>query len=498
MSGPQPMSLTVSARGNLDTKKKRVIVLGAGLAGLRGALHLLEEGYDVEVLEKLDGVGGMARSHDVDGFTFDHGPHGFFSREQWLADEFKEVVGGEDQVRHLTKWSQIYYRSEYFNYPLKMRDLASKMSPFKLLHTFFSYLWSRIKLKITRRKPANAEEYLVDQFGRVLYEEFFGPYTKKVWAVDTKEFDADFMRDRVPSLHLWDVIRKFFSNPAKEQRKAMLTPSGRIAAHDLHSFYYPKGGARALPDGYARKIRELGGRIRLNAKVERIDRHARVVHGTADGEAFELPYEGMLSTIPVDVLTGLLDTPDEMAALAATLRYRGILLVNLCVAKPQVIGPFWIYYTDRVFNRISEYRHFSPDLVPDGMTGICLEVGANRGELLWNADDGDIVRYCLPDLENLGLLREDEIKNHLVIREANAYPIYDVGCKPRINSLVNWIEHTAGIMTAGRQGRFLYLNQDTAILSGIDAAKAIHQFLSTGTVQEREVWSVAPGSKIKS
>jgi protoporphyrinogen oxidase len=213
------------------------VVLGAGVSGLKSSLYLLEKGYDVEILEKLDDAGGMARSHELNGFVFDHGPHGFFSSEEWLVDEFKRLVGGEEGYHWLTKWSQIHYRSEYFNYPLKLVDLVSKMSPFKLVSAFLWYLGARARLFVTRRPATNAQEYLLDQYGRVLYREFFGPYTKKVWGIEPTELDADFTRDRVPELHLWDVLRKLFTDPLKEQLRARLTPSGRVATHDLHTFY---------------------------------------------------------------------------------------------------------------------------------------------------------------------------------------------------------------------------------------------------------------------
>lgn len=449
----------------------RALVLGAGLAGLRGAIVLLEAGFDVEIVERLEEPGGMSRSHVLGGFVFDHGPHGFFSRDAWIVDEFKGLVGGEAGYRWLTKWSQIHYRDHYFNYPLRLSDLGSKMSPVTLARALLSFLAARARVAITRREPANAEEYLVDQFGRVLYEVFFGPYTEKVWAVHPTELDADFTRDRVPSLNLWEVIRKLFANPERER----LTPSGRIATHDLHRFYYPRRGARALPEGYAERVRALGGRFRLGAEIERVDLERRVARGGAGGESWALPFDRLLSTIPVNELVALLTPPPpaEVRALARSLRYRAILLVNLCVARPNVIGPFWIYFTDRFFNRISEYKHFSPDLVPEGKTGICLEVGCNEGDELWRAPDAEIVERALPDLEALGLLRREEIEAFLVIRERTAYPIYDVGYKERVARLVEWVEGTGAIATAGRQGRFLYINQDAAIRSGFEAGDAL-------------------------
>ena len=50
-----------------------VVVVGAGLAGLRCAQRLVDLGHDVVVLEKADGVGGRVRTDVVDGFRCDRG-----------------------------------------------------------------------------------------------------------------------------------------------------------------------------------------------------------------------------------------------------------------------------------------------------------------------------------------------------------------------------------------------------------------------------------------
>jgi len=50
-----------------------VIVVGAGLAGLACARHLLESGASVRILEASDGVGGRVRTDVVDGFRLDRG-----------------------------------------------------------------------------------------------------------------------------------------------------------------------------------------------------------------------------------------------------------------------------------------------------------------------------------------------------------------------------------------------------------------------------------------
>ena len=53
---------------------RRVAVVGAGLGGLSAAVSLAAAGFQVDVFEKNDRVGGKLNVHSQDGFSFDLGP----------------------------------------------------------------------------------------------------------------------------------------------------------------------------------------------------------------------------------------------------------------------------------------------------------------------------------------------------------------------------------------------------------------------------------------
>ena len=52
----------------------RIVVIGAGLAGLAAACHLRGAGHDVVIVEKQAQAGGRGIRLERDGFTFDTGP----------------------------------------------------------------------------------------------------------------------------------------------------------------------------------------------------------------------------------------------------------------------------------------------------------------------------------------------------------------------------------------------------------------------------------------
>lgn len=77
----------------------RVVVIGAGVAGLATAALLARGGAEVTVLERHDQVGGRAGRWTADGFTFDTGPSWYFMPE--VFEHFFALLG-RDVADHLT------------------------------------------------------------------------------------------------------------------------------------------------------------------------------------------------------------------------------------------------------------------------------------------------------------------------------------------------------------------------------------------------------------
>lgn len=58
----------------MANRSRKVAVIGSGFGGLGTAVRLASRGYDVELLEARDMLGGRAYVYRQDGFTFDAGP----------------------------------------------------------------------------------------------------------------------------------------------------------------------------------------------------------------------------------------------------------------------------------------------------------------------------------------------------------------------------------------------------------------------------------------
>ena len=71
--------------------RKKIIVIGSGFGGLAAAVRLATKGYDVEIFEKRDKLGGRAYVYEKNGFKFDGGPTVITA--PFLFDELFEAAG---------------------------------------------------------------------------------------------------------------------------------------------------------------------------------------------------------------------------------------------------------------------------------------------------------------------------------------------------------------------------------------------------------------------
>ena len=96
-----------------DERKKRVVVIGAGPAGLTAAYELARLDMLPTVLEQSNTVGGLARTESYRGFHFDVGGHRFFTKVEEITKLWHEALG-DDFIRR-PRLSRIYYRRRFFH-----------------------------------------------------------------------------------------------------------------------------------------------------------------------------------------------------------------------------------------------------------------------------------------------------------------------------------------------------------------------------------------------
>ncbi|MFQ5435743.1 MAG: NAD(P)-binding protein, partial [Anaerolineae bacterium] len=88
--------------------ERKVVIVGGGPSGLTAGYELAKKhGVRPLVIEKLDKVGGIARTENYKGYHFDMGGHRFFTKSKEVNEFWHEVMGDDFLTR--PRLSRIYY-----------------------------------------------------------------------------------------------------------------------------------------------------------------------------------------------------------------------------------------------------------------------------------------------------------------------------------------------------------------------------------------------------
>ena len=232
----------------------------------------------------------------------------------------------------------------------------------------------------------------------------------------------------------------------------------------------------------ADRVRRDGGRILLGERVVASAARAGVRSPVAarGGEAsIRLPATTFISTIPIRDLVGALDppAPAEVAAAAGALRYRDFLMVAVVLDRADVFPDQWIYIHDpRVaVGRIQNFKNWSAE------HGARRALHPARSRVLLLADDelgaatdADLLAQARRELATLGLVNGAKVVDGTVVRQRNAYPVYDHHYQSHVGRVRRFVDaEAANLLLAGRNGMHKYNNQDHAMLTGLMAARNI-------------------------
>ncbi|EHR51997.1 phytoene desaturase [Saccharomonospora marina XMU15] len=264
---------------------QRVVVVGAGLAGLSAALHLLGAGHEVTVLERAARPGGRAGDRGEAGYTIDTGASVFTMPE--LLDEAFDAVGESRQRWVRLSRVEPAYRAHFAD--------GSSMR----LHTDPEAMEAEIR---SVAGPDDAEGYR--RLRRWLTELYAVQRDRFIGA----NFDSplDLLRPELVRLAMLggfgrlgpamarfigdERVRKLFSF---QSLYAGLDPTRALAAYAVISYmdtvggvYYPIGGMGRVAAGMAAAAEKAGATLRFEAAVSELEWSGSRVRAvrTADGE----------------------------------------------------------------------------------------------------------------------------------------------------------------------------------------------------------------------
>lgn len=325
------------------SQPSRIAVIGAGPMGLAVAYELAKRGDAVTIFERDGRIGGMTAAVDFCGVQIERYYHFVCGPDETTFAYLREF-GLYDKL----KWTDTYMG---FYYNGKLHDWGN---PFALLRfpglTMVEKL--RYGLHVMRAKGISD----------------WKPYD----AFSSTKWIKDAIGDRAYDV-MWKSLfhYKFYEFQDSLSAAWLGTRIKRVALSRKNLFQerlgYIEGGSEVLIDAIARRIRELGSRIELNADVQEIVSEgagsaAKVTGVRIRGEVQR--FDQVISTIPLPYLSRMTPgLPAEERGKLEAIRNVGVVCVLLKLKKPFTRN-FWMNINDPRIEipGLIEYSNLNPSV----------------------------------------------------------------------------------------------------------------------------------------
>ncbi|WP_144584985.1 protoporphyrinogen/coproporphyrinogen oxidase [Campylobacter coli] len=408
----------------------KIGIIGAGISGLSIA-RLLKDDFEVEVLEKLPVVGGIARTKDINGIPYHiNGGHCFNSKFDDVLDFVFNTVLSKNKWNFLPRKAEVLLRDNWISYPIefsiKQIDKIDSKLAFSITKEMFN---------ATYEKGDNLEEWFVNHFGPTLAKEYFIPYNAKIWGIAPKNMDNMWIKDekqmKLPVPTKEDFYRSLIDKTTDKMSHA--------------SFYYPKSNNQ---NTFIEAI-GIGVNILTNYHVEDIQKNNNkwIVNG-------EKNYDILINTSPLNLIPNILKKiPNDTMQYFKRLKYNKV--SNALWKTNKEFDSTWVYIPNKdiKIHRIINIGRF---ITPHQNYCISEIIGEN------------FIDTFLKEGKKIEFL--DSLIAHNITE--HAYPLFDLNYTESKNNAIKYL-NSIGLISHGRFGEWEYYNMDVCIKRSIDLAEKI-------------------------
>ena len=448
-----------------------ILVLGGGCAGLAAGLRLARRGLPVVLVEQADHVGGLAGGVRIGANVYEYGPHAFHTTDPEILADVKDLMGAE--LIEYRRTIKIRFLGKYFQFPLSMRDVLVRLPVGTVLRAGMSFAWHFSRGLFVRPAVETSETLLTRYYGRVLYEIFFKSYIVKVWGISPAEFSPSFARERIPRLNVVRFLDRIWS-AVKTRLRRRVSTEGYVEKVE-GTLYTTRRGFSLITQRMAERLETLGGRVLLNTRVVGLRREGAAISAVdvsgPDGTVRRVACRAVVNTLPVNEVVRMVSPPlgSDVIAAAGQLRFRALVFVGVLARHPTALLSSFMYFREHSFNRVADLSQFGFDVEPAGCTMLVAEVSCDTADRYWT-DDAYAKQAVLDDLVRERIVEAGDVVEMHVFRAEHAYPVYTLDYERHRDLVLQAIARTANMETAGRQGRFAYINTHIAMKMGYEAA----------------------------
>lgn len=409
------------------------LIIGVGISGLS---YAAKTPNDYLIVEKDNEIGGYCKTIYSGDYVWDYSGHFFHFQRPEIKDYVMSRLDEKDILK-VRKYTQIYYKGIYVDYPFQMN--IHQLNKDEFIDCLYDLFTIDDSTEVTSFK-----KMLFAKFGKSIAEKFLIPYNEKLYATDLDKLDVDAMGRFFPYADKEQIVRNF-KNSTNQSYNSF--------------FLYPRKGVIKIVESVASHVDK--SKILLGEKLLSVDMKNK--KAVTDKRTIE--YDNLISTMPFPVLMDKCGVEYDKEVYS----WNKVLVFNLGFDKK---GPEkqnnWIYFPDRelVFYRVGFYDN----IIGQDKTSLYVEIGFDHEAR--DIDIDQLLDRTLSDLRKVGIITDQKlVASHPIMMDPAYVHITQRSeeDKARKKDLLK----QSDVYSIGRYGSWTYCSLEDNIHEAFSLAKAV-------------------------
>ncbi len=382
----------------------KIIVVGAGLAGLSAGYELAKAGHSVTILERRKDVGGQVGTFMVGGTRLEGFYHHIFRGDTDVID-LVTGLGLADRLQWIESKVGFYHGGKLYDFVTPL-DLL-RFSPIGILDRVrlgLVGLYLRRYRDWQRLERTTAKEWIIRRAGRRNYDVVWGPLLRGKFGE---------MADDVGMVWFWGKIHQRFAS-----RGGGLGQKEKLG--------YLQGSYGLMVDGMVQRLRDMGAQVLTDATATRIVADGGRVSGVEVKGRGVLPCDRVVATVPSHAMLEL--TPGisgDYRRLLESARYQWAVCLAMVLSHP-LSHIYWLNMSDPTMPFVAaiEHTNFIPPSEYGGKHLLYLSNYVSPDSPLTTMSAEELAKLYAPHLRKINpAFQEDWIQETYVFRDAAGQPM---------------------------------------------------------------------------
>lgn len=462
----------------LEEKKYSVMIVGAGVAGLSAAIELERNQEDFVVIEKNNGVGGLAITYIVkEGtleFRADNGPHLFsYGKKNNLINFINSIIPKE-MIIPVKIRERLIIKGKTIDFPVVPIQMLRTYGYAFITKAILEYFIAAFQYQVLKKPVTNFYNYVEANLGKTMAMTTTVKYLEKVFGIPATQLHINLAKQRFSFLSLSKYLREFLKNLVRMKKIGTDTESFNT------DVIYSEQGIGVFSKLIQNEVENSGHPILFNSYLKKLfheNNHFTKANVHTNGQELQLRVDYVVESIPIEDFVKLLHPPAPKNVLEAAgkLPYRNQVYLFITLNANKLSDYHSIYFADKEipFSRVSEMKNFDPKMSPPGKTSLLVEFFCNKDDHICNLTTENLFKLALPFLEKYCSFDINMVRNYYSFPLDKAYPIYNLDYKHNLDIILDYLETFDNLFPIGRTGKFEYISMPRAIEMGMNAADSI-------------------------